>query len=135
MRLEALKYLYDIRKAAGLLNEFVRDKTFADYQSDAMLRAAVEREFEIIGEAMTKLARVDEAVIARISEFKRIIAFRNVLIHEYADETVQLCRLNAEVNVEMRFHSRVVERCREKKVDLTATFKEKCPSKCVDGHR
>ena len=81
MRLEALKYLYDIRKAAGLLNEFVRDKTFADYQSDAMLRAAVEREFEIIGEAMTKLARVDEAVIARISEFKRIIAFRNVLIH------------------------------------------------------
>ena len=31
MRLEALKYLYDIRKAAGLLNEFVRDKTFADY--------------------------------------------------------------------------------------------------------
>ena len=116
MRLEALKYLYDIRKAAGLLNEFVRDKTFADDQSDAMLRAAVEREFEIIGEAMTKLARVDEAVIARISEFKRIIAFRNVLIHEYADETVQLCRLNAEMNVEMRFHSRVVERCREKKL-------------------
>ena len=34
---------------------------------------------------MTKLARVDEAVIARISESKRIIAFRNVLIHEYAD--------------------------------------------------
>lgn len=31
MRLEALKYLYDVRKAAGLLNEFVRDKTFADY--------------------------------------------------------------------------------------------------------
>ena len=85
MRLEAHKYLYDIRKAAGLLNEFVRDKTFADDQSDAMLRAAVEREFEIIGEAMTKLARVDEAAIARISEFKRIIAFRNVLIHEYAD--------------------------------------------------
>ena len=50
MRLEALKYLYDVRKAAGLLNEFVRDMTFADYQSDAMLRAAVEREFEIIGE-------------------------------------------------------------------------------------
>ncbi len=41
MRLEALKYLYDIRKAAGLLNEFVRDKTFADYQSD---RDAAERQ-------------------------------------------------------------------------------------------
>ena len=85
MRLEALKYLYDIQKAAGLLVEFVRGKTFSDYQRDAMLRAAVEREFEIIGEAMTKLARVDETVVARISDYKRIIAFRNVLIHEYAD--------------------------------------------------
>ncbi len=65
--------------------EFVRDKTFADYQRDSMLRAAVEREFEIIGEAMTKLARVGQAVVARIREYKRIIAFRNVLIHEYAD--------------------------------------------------
>lgn len=85
MRLEALKYLYDIQRAAGLLSEFVRGKTYADYQREAMLRAAVEREFEIIGEAMTKLARVDETVVARISEYKRIIAFRNVLIHEYAD--------------------------------------------------
>ena len=85
MRLEARKYLYDIQKAAGLLDEFVTGKTFADYQRDAMLRAAVEREFEIIGEAMTKLAKVEEAVAARISGFQRIIAFRNVLIHEYAD--------------------------------------------------
>ncbi len=85
MRLEARKYLYDIQRAAGLLDEFVTGKTFADYQRDAMLRAAVEREFEIIGEAMTKLAKVEEAVAARISGFQRIIAFRNVLIHEYAD--------------------------------------------------
>ena len=85
MQLEARKYLYDIQKAAGLLDEFVTGKTFGDYQRDAMLRAAVEREFEIIGEAMTQLARVDKAVAARISEYQRIIAFRNVLIHEYAD--------------------------------------------------
>ena len=85
MRLEARKYLYDIQKAASLLDEFVASKTFDDYQRDAMLRAAVEREFEIIGEAMAQLARVDEAVAARISQYKRIIAFRNVLIHEYAD--------------------------------------------------
>ena len=65
--------------------DFVRGKTLADDQRDAMLRAAVEREFEIIGEAMTKLARTDKAVVARISDYKRKIAFRNVLIHEYAD--------------------------------------------------
>ena len=50
-----------------------------------MLRAAVEREFEIIGEAMTQLAKVDETVADRISHHERIIAFRNVLIHQYGD--------------------------------------------------
>ncbi len=54
MQLEVRKYLYDIQQAAGLLDEFVTGKTFADYQRDAMLRAAVERKFEIIGEAMTQ---------------------------------------------------------------------------------
>ena len=85
MQLEARKYLYDIQKAASLLDEFVTGKTFADYQRDAMLRAAVERKFEIIGEAMTQLAKLDKAVTAQITEYQRIISFRNVLIHEYAD--------------------------------------------------
>ena len=99
MQLEARKYLYDIQKAAGLLDEFVAGKTFDDYQRDAMLRAAVEREFEIIGEAMTQLARVDEAVAARISQHKRIIAFRNVLIHEYADVDDRLVWGVVEINL------------------------------------
>lgn len=85
MQLEARKYLYDIQQAAGLLDEFVTGKTFADYQRDAMLRAAVERKFEIIGEAMTQLAKVDKSVATQITEYQRIISFRNILIHEYAD--------------------------------------------------
>ena len=55
-----------------------------DYERDAMLRAAVERQFELIGEALSQLARVDEVLVARISEYQRIIAFRNVLVHQYA---------------------------------------------------
>ena len=50
-----------------------------------MLRAAVERQCEIIGEALVKLAKADEPVAARISEHRRIIAFRNILIHGYAE--------------------------------------------------
>ena len=49
MRLESLKYLYDVQRAACLLRESTRGKTFADYKSDAMLRSAVERQFEVIG--------------------------------------------------------------------------------------
>ena len=68
-----------------MLREFTAGRSFDQYRNDAMLRAAVERQFEIIGEAMARLARVDEAVAARISGYRRIIAFRNVLIHGYAD--------------------------------------------------
>ncbi len=49
MKPEARKYLYDIWRAVELLTEFTADKAFQDYERDAMLRAAVERQFEIIG--------------------------------------------------------------------------------------
>ena len=85
MRLESRKYLEDMRRAAALLSRFIADKSLADYESDALLQAGVEREFEIIGEAMGQLARIDEPTAARIDGYRRVIAFRNVLIHGYAE--------------------------------------------------
>ncbi len=82
MRREAKKYLYDIQQAAQLIAGFTAEKTLPDYEGDAMLRSAVERQFEIAGEGL--LARLDEALASRISEYRRIIAFRNILIHGYA---------------------------------------------------
>ena len=52
MKLEVRKYLYDVQRATALLREFTHARTFTDYEGDAMMRAAVEREFEIIGEAI-----------------------------------------------------------------------------------
>lgn len=49
-----------------------------------MPRSAVERQFEIIGEALGKRAQTDPALATRISEHGRIITFRNILIHAYA---------------------------------------------------
>ena len=83
MRREAKAYLYDIQKAARLIGEFSAGKTFEDYLRDQMLRSAVEREFTIIGEAMSQLSRRHAAVADRISHSGPIIAFRNVLIHGY----------------------------------------------------
>jgi uncharacterized protein with HEPN domain len=85
MRLESKKYLHDIQRAAGLVRDFTSGKELTDYSREPMLRAAVEREFEIIGEALTRLARLDQETASRISEYSRIIAFRNILIHGYTD--------------------------------------------------
>ena len=50
-----------------------------------MMRAATERQFEIMGEALTGLRRVDPDLAASVPDLPRIIAFRNILIHNYAE--------------------------------------------------
>ncbi|MBN1580100.1 MAG: DUF86 domain-containing protein [Anaerolineae bacterium] len=91
MELEARKLIYDIDQATKLIAEFTADKGFEDYTIDALLRSAVERQFEIIGEALNRLKKVDPQLLSRISDHQRIIGFRNVLAHGYdvvSDEIV-----------------------------------------------
>ena len=83
MRRETAKYLYDFRSAVLRLQDFTSGKSFADYRNQAKLRSAVEREFIVIGEAISKLAKVDKASATKITGYERIIAFRNVLVHGY----------------------------------------------------
>ena len=84
MPLETSKYLYDIQQALELIDGFCTGKTFQEYQRDAMLRSAVERQFEIVGEAVSKLAQLNPSLAEKLTEYRRIIAFRNILIHAYA---------------------------------------------------
>lgn len=84
MPLDAKAYLADIRVATDRIAAFTSGKSFEDYQADDLLRSAVERQFEIVGEALRKLADLDPPLAARIPEYRRIIAFRNVLVHGYA---------------------------------------------------
>ena len=84
MRLEAQKYLFDVKQAAERIARFCAGKTFADYQGDELLRSAVERQFEIMGEALSQLARSDPPLVEQIKDHRKIIAFRNILIHAYA---------------------------------------------------
>jgi uncharacterized protein with HEPN domain len=85
MRHEAKRYLYDVAQAAEQIAQFTAGKTFEEYLRDPMLRAAVERKFEIIGEALAQLAKRHAPAAEHISEHRRIIAFRNILVHGYAD--------------------------------------------------
>ena len=53
------KYLWDAASAAAQARDFAEGCSFEDYLSNAMLRAPVERQFEIIGEALNQLTKVD----------------------------------------------------------------------------
>jgi|SRR5271163_2145994 len=80
---ETAKLLYDMKRAAERIGRFSLGKTLKDYVADELLRSGIERQFEIIGEAMTRLIKRDRAVAEKITEYRRIAAFRNALIHGY----------------------------------------------------
>jgi uncharacterized protein with HEPN domain len=65
------KYLHDVLSASQLLEDFTRGKSFADYQSDDLLRAAVEREFITIGEALMQAERQDPAAVQGITNVRQ----------------------------------------------------------------
>jgi uncharacterized protein with HEPN domain len=84
MQRDARCYLWDALKAAEAVQTFLRGKTYEAFIDDDLVRSAVERQLQIIGEALSQLARVDPRIASNIAELPRIIAFRNILVHGYA---------------------------------------------------
>jgi len=83
MRPEMLKLLVDVRDAASDIRDFTAGMDLAEYRLDAKCRAAVERKFEIIGEACTRLRDLFPESFAKLLHGPQIIGFRNRLIHGY----------------------------------------------------
>lgn len=81
--LTTLALLRHMRDSAEYILEKTREKSLQLYLLDRDLQQIVERNFEIIGEAMRRLSRHDPTIADRISGSPDIIAFRNVLIHAY----------------------------------------------------
>lgn len=81
-------FLWDARDAALAIQAFTKGMDSAAYAANAMAQAAVERKFEVIGEALSQLSRIDTALASRVPDLARIVAFRNQLIHGYASVNV-----------------------------------------------
>jgi uncharacterized protein with HEPN domain len=80
----ARKLLLDVSLACQEIMEFTEEKSYEDFQEDRLLQLAIEREFEIIGEALFRLEKVDPETLAdKIPEYRKIIVFRNILAHGY----------------------------------------------------
>jgi len=76
-------YLQDMVTAATAIGDFIAGRTLDDYRADLMLRSAVERQFEVFGEALARALRADPELQERLPASRGAIDFRNVIAHEY----------------------------------------------------
>ena len=84
MRRDPRVLLADIDRAGADIGRFTAGMDSSVYAGDALTQAAVERKFEIIGEALNRLQKAHPELAERVPRLRRIIDFRNLLIHGYA---------------------------------------------------
>jgi uncharacterized protein with HEPN domain len=77
MNNEAKKRLLDALEACRAIQQFTAGSNFVSYTTDSMRRAAVERKFEILGEALSRAEESAPELTARLPDVRRIIGMRN----------------------------------------------------------
>ena len=80
---EAKVLLSDILFAANKIKDFLEGCTEQDLHNDEKLCLSIERLFEILGEALKRLHKINEDISKQISDYRHIIDFRNILAHGY----------------------------------------------------
>jgi uncharacterized protein with HEPN domain len=88
-----LKWLFDIKFAIDEIDSYFEneERNFFEYRRNTMLKRAVERDLEIIGEAVNRIVSRDTIFLEKISNAKAIIGLRNQVIHSYdniSDENI-----------------------------------------------
>ena len=95
MRRDARVLLTDIEQAGADIEVFTAGMDSDPIAANMRTRAAVERKFEIIGEAVIRLHKDHPELAMRIPEMRRIVDFRNFLAHGYDDVASRLVWLYA----------------------------------------
>lgn len=85
MRNDLAKRLHDARVGCLKIGEITRDIDFAEYLSNEVVRLAVERLLEIVGEALSVALRIDPSLEDRYIDLRRAVGLRNRIIHGYDD--------------------------------------------------
>ena len=77
------KLLFDAIAASDAAQSFIAGKTLALYEADLMLRSAVERQMEVLGEACARLAKEEASLFERLPATRLAVGLRNRIIHSY----------------------------------------------------
>ena len=90
MQADPVVLLADIDQAGEDIEMFIEGHDTESYAADPMVQAAVERKFGIIGEAVNRLHQLHPEIAEKIPEMRKIVNFRNVLVHGYAHVVPEL---------------------------------------------
>jgi len=90
MEIKIKKWLFDIKTSIENIENYIgSDKSFEIYEANPMLQDAVERNIEIIGEAVNKILQIQPEI--EITNSRRIVDARNKIIHGYDEiESTQI---------------------------------------------
>jgi uncharacterized protein with HEPN domain len=83
MTAEFKQRIHDSIEACRAIQSFTGGVSFEDYSGNLMLRSAVERQFEILGEALSKAAALSPNIVISLPDLPRIVGMRNRIIHGY----------------------------------------------------
>lgn len=83
MKPELRENLETILEQGALIKGFISEMDFESYARDEKTSLAVERCFEIIGEALNRASKQDPEMIDSIGCHRQIISVRNILAHCY----------------------------------------------------
>ncbi len=83
MTAEFKQRIHDAIGACRAIQIFTAQVSFADYSGNLMLRSAVERQFEILGEALNRASEANPAFQPSLPDVSRIVGMRNRIIHGY----------------------------------------------------
>ena len=75
------KYLADILDSIQFISDCMGTVTFLEYKTNRLLKSAVERHFEIIGEALNQALKIDPTL--PLTNKQQIVGMRNRIIHAY----------------------------------------------------
>lgn len=113
MQHDIRKLCFDILKAITEVRDFTAGIDLDHYRKNRVVKLAVERDYEIVGEALKRMQTRFQSEFLKITDGRKIIDFRNLLAHAYddiADEIVwditnsNLTRLQSEIEDILKNH-------------------------------
>ncbi len=108
---DPLVCIEDAVTACELILQFIKTMGEAEFYLDLKTKAAVERKFEIVGEALNRIKKIDVDILVEVDNWREIIGFRNVIAHGYdvVEDEIVWDSVNRDIPLLLKQLKKIVE--------------------------